>query len=120
MKGAEAPLTYFTDGGGGGGGGPRDFFGPEILAKREICMYEWRRNFFGLWKKHNNKSNSVSVGYFGVHCVDIKYWSWDFFRYKVWTSVGPPFLPSLKYEWGPWDEMGGGGTRDVILHSWTI
>ena len=39
MKGAEAPLTYFTDG-GGGGGGPRDFFGPEILAKREICMYE--------------------------------------------------------------------------------
>ena len=34
-----APLTYFND--GGGGGGPKDFFGPDILAKRD---------FFGSFK----------------------------------------------------------------------
>ena len=41
MKGPGAPFRYFTDDGGGGGGGdPRDFFGFEILAKRDSCMYE--------------------------------------------------------------------------------
>ena len=37
MKGPGAPFTYFTD---DGGGDPRDFFGFEILAKRDSCMYE--------------------------------------------------------------------------------
>ena len=31
-----APLTFFNDGGGGGGGGPKDFFGCDILAKRDF------------------------------------------------------------------------------------
>ena len=41
------PITYFNDGGGvcGGGGGrwqrPKDYFGSEVLAKRD---------FLGLWK----------------------------------------------------------------------
>ena len=29
-----APLTYFND--GKGGGGPKDFFGSDILAKRDF------------------------------------------------------------------------------------
>ena len=32
-----APLTYFNDGGeGGGGGGSKDFFGSDILAKKDF------------------------------------------------------------------------------------
>ena len=39
LKGLDpgAPLTYFNDGGGGGeGGGPKDFFGADIVAKRDF------------------------------------------------------------------------------------
>ena len=39
-----APLTYFNDG-GGGGGGSKDFFGSDILAKRD---------FFGSRKQHRD------------------------------------------------------------------
>ena len=45
-----APLTYFNDG-GEGGGGSKDFFGSDILAKKDFFwVYERRRDFFG-WRK---------------------------------------------------------------------
>ena len=58
-----APLTYFNNGGGGGGeggGGPKDFFGSDILAKRDIWVYERRWDFFGSRKLHRD--------FFG-HCI---------------------------------------------------
>ena len=39
MKGAEAPLTYFTDGGGGGGGVLGIFLGQKFWPKGKFaCM----------------------------------------------------------------------------------
>ena len=47
-----APLTYFND-----GGGPKDFFGSDILAKRDFFgVYESRRDFFGSRKQHRDFS----------------------------------------------------------------
>ena len=45
-----APLTCFND--GGGGEGPKEFFGPEILARWDfLAVYERFQNFFGSQKK---------------------------------------------------------------------
>ena len=50
-----APLTYFND--GGGGGGPKDFFGSDILAKRDFLgSRKQRRDFFGYCIFHQLKS----------------------------------------------------------------
>ena len=46
-----APLTYFND---GGGGGPKDFFGSDILAKKDFFGSMKDADFFGSWKQQRD------------------------------------------------------------------
>ena len=47
-----APLTYFND--VGGGGGAKDFFGSDILAKRDFLGLWKTMAFFGSRKQHRD------------------------------------------------------------------
>ena len=51
-----APLTYFND---GGGGGPKDFFGSDILAKRDFLgSIKDAGNFLG---RKNNRGIFLGI-----------------------------------------------------------
>ena len=73
MKGAERPHSHTLLMEVGGGGVPGIFLGQKFWPKGKFACMNDAGIFLGCEKKHNNKCNSVSVGYFGVHCVDIKY-----------------------------------------------
>ena len=55
-----APLTYFND--GGGGGGPKDFFGSDILAKRDSFGSMKDAGIF--WGRENNPGIFLGIVFF--------------------------------------------------------
>ena len=57
-----AQLTYFNDGGGGGGGGPKDFFGSDILAKRDFFGSMKDARIF--WGRKNNTGIFLGIVFF--------------------------------------------------------
>ena len=54
-----APLTYFND---GGGGGPKDFFGSDILAKRDFFGSMKDARIFG--SRENNAGIFLGIVFF--------------------------------------------------------
>ena len=54
-----APLTYFND---GGGGGPKDFFGSDILAKRDFFGSMKDAGIF--WGRENNAGIFLGIVFF--------------------------------------------------------
>ena len=53
-----APLTYFND----GGGGPKDFFGSDILAKRDFFGSMKDAGIF--WGRENNAGIFLGIVFF--------------------------------------------------------
>ena len=53
------PLTYFND---GGGGGPKDFFGSDILAKRDFLGSMKDAGIF--WGRENNTGIFLGIVFF--------------------------------------------------------
>ena len=87
------------------GGGLRNFFGFEILAKRDYfgSLKKTQGFFWVLYFSSVQINNNISTIYClcGIFWGDI-FWNWDFWWYKIGTSAETPTHPpspppSLKY-----------------------